>query len=183
MKPKLRIAVSGAGLAGTPAVARNFGIGAGSVGISGQTITYVNSEAMSAGAFISATTGEIWFAPAGVIGGAAPVQSTGQDVEATMKQKIVAYLKVKMRATSEGKGYRGEVISAMIDADKQLRLRSQRAPRGRETPVDVAYGHAHRRPVRGDRPCRLLTEPRGFRGRREPRAPGTLQVFGSLPRP
>jgi membrane-bound serine protease (ClpP class) len=88
----------------------------------GTTITYVNNEAMSAGAFISATTEEIWFAPSGIIGAAAPVSMGGQDVEATMRQKIVSYLKARIRATSEGKGYRGEVISAMIDADYQLKI-------------------------------------------------------------
>ena len=91
----------------------------------GQTITYVNSEAMSAGAFISATTGEIWFTPDGVIGAAAPVQATGQDVDATMKLKITSYLKARMRALSEGKGYRGQVISAMIDADYELKIDDQ----------------------------------------------------------
>jgi len=89
---------------------------------SGKTITYVNTEAMSAGAFIAATTEEIWFAPDGVIGAAAPVQAGGQDVEATMKLKVVSYLKARMRATSEGKGYRGDVVSAMIDADKELKI-------------------------------------------------------------
>jgi membrane-bound serine protease (ClpP class) len=89
---------------------------------SGKTITYVNTEAMSAGAFIAATTDEIWFAPNGVIGAAAPVLSGGQDVEATMKQKVVSYLKARMRATTEGKGYRGEVVSAMIDASKPLKI-------------------------------------------------------------
>ncbi len=89
---------------------------------SGKTITYVNTEAMSAGAFIAATTEEIWFAPDGVIGAAAPVMSGGQDVEATMKLKVVSYLKARMRATSEGKGYRGEVVSAMIDASKELKI-------------------------------------------------------------
>jgi membrane-bound serine protease (ClpP class) len=89
---------------------------------SGKTITYVNTEAMSAGAFIAATTGEIWFAPDGVMGAAAPVLSGGQDIDATMKQKVVSYLKARMRATSEGKGYRGDVVSAMIDADKQLKI-------------------------------------------------------------
>lgn len=89
---------------------------------SGKTITYVNTEAMSAGAFIAATTEEIWFTPDGIIGAAAPVLSGGQDVEATMKQKVVSYLKARMRANSEGKGYRGEVVSAMIDADKPLKI-------------------------------------------------------------
>ena len=39
--------VSGAGLAGTPAIARNYGIGAGSVARSGQTITYTVTSAVS----------------------------------------------------------------------------------------------------------------------------------------
>jgi membrane-bound serine protease (ClpP class) len=88
----------------------------------GTTITYINNEAMSAGAFISAATQEIWFAPSGIIGAAAPVSMGGQDVEATMRQKIVSYLKARIRAESEGKGYRGEVVSAMIDADYVLKV-------------------------------------------------------------
>lgn len=89
---------------------------------SGKTVTYVDTEAMSAGAFIAATTGEIWFAPEGVIGAAAPVLSDGKDVEETMKLKITSYLKARMRAISEGKGFRGEVISAMIDPAKELKI-------------------------------------------------------------
>jgi hypothetical protein len=43
----ITFAVSGAGLAGTPAIARNFGIGAGTVARSGQTITYTVTSAVS----------------------------------------------------------------------------------------------------------------------------------------
>ena len=88
----------------------------------GLTVTYVNKEAMSAGAFIAAATAEIYFAPNGIIGAAAPVLSTGGDVDKTMKQKIVSYLRARMRANSEGKGYRGQVISAMIDEDFELKI-------------------------------------------------------------
>jgi len=88
----------------------------------GRTITYVNTEAISAGAFISAMTTEIWFAPTGVIGAAAPVMATGGEIDASMKQKIVSYLRARVRAVSEGKGYRGEVISAMIDANYELKI-------------------------------------------------------------
>lgn len=88
----------------------------------GETVTFVNNEAMSAGAFISAMTGEIWFSPDGIIGAAAPVSSTGQDVDATMKLKITSYLKARLRSISEGKGYRGQVISAMVDADYELKI-------------------------------------------------------------
>ncbi len=88
----------------------------------GKTLTYVNNEAMSAGAFIAATTEEIWFSPEAVIGAAAPVSSGGKDVEETMKLKVVSYLKARMRAISEGKGFRGEVVSAMIDSTKELKI-------------------------------------------------------------
>jgi len=91
----------------------------------GLTIAYVDNEAMSAGAFISAVTGEIWFTPDGVIGAAAPVPSTGQDVDATMKMKVVSYLKARMRASSEGKGYRGQVVSAMIDSELEMKIDGQ----------------------------------------------------------
>ncbi len=88
----------------------------------GHKITFVNKEAMSAGAFISAVTDEIYFVPTGVIGAAAPVLSTGGEVDKTMRQKIVSYLRARMRASSEGKGYRGQVISAMIDEDFELKI-------------------------------------------------------------
>ncbi|MEX2045024.1 MAG: hypothetical protein WD941_06695, partial [Opitutus sp.] len=88
----------------------------------GTTITFVNTEAISAGAFIAASTDEIWFAPEGIIGAAAPVSMGGQEIDATMRQKIVSYLKARVRASSEGKGYRGQVISAMIDADSELKI-------------------------------------------------------------
>lgn len=88
----------------------------------GKKLTFVDREAMSAGAFISAVTDEIYFAPAAVIGAAAPVLSTGGDVDKTMKQKIVSYLRARMRASSEGKGLRGQVISAMIDEDYELKV-------------------------------------------------------------
>jgi membrane-bound serine protease (ClpP class) len=88
----------------------------------GQKITFVDREAMSAGAFISAVTDEIYFAPAAVIGAAAPVLSTGGEIDKSMKQKIVSYLRARMRASSEGKGFRGQVISAMIDEDYELKI-------------------------------------------------------------
>ncbi|MBS0630475.1 MAG: hypothetical protein JSS11_01070 [Verrucomicrobia bacterium] len=88
----------------------------------GKTVAFVNNEAMSAGAFISAMSNEIWFTPDGIIGAAAPVTSSGQDVDKTMKLKVTSYLKARMRAISEGKVYRGQVISAMIDDESELKI-------------------------------------------------------------
>ncbi|MEO6245407.1 MAG: NfeD family protein, partial [Opitutaceae bacterium] len=48
--------------------------------------------------------------------------SDGKDVEATMRQKVVSYLKARIRSSSEGYGYRGQVVSAMIDSDYQLKI-------------------------------------------------------------
>ena len=88
----------------------------------GKTVTYVNREAISAGALIAAGTDEIHFAPEGVIGAAAPVLATGAEIDETMRSKIVSYLKARVRSISEGKGYRGEVVSAMIDMDSELKI-------------------------------------------------------------
>ena len=88
----------------------------------GKTVTYINREAISAGALISAGTDEIYFAPGGVIGAAAPVLSTGGEIDETMRGKIVSYLKARVRSISEGKGYRGEVISAMIDMESEFKI-------------------------------------------------------------
>ncbi|MEZ5275699.1 MAG: hypothetical protein R3F07_04890 [Opitutaceae bacterium] len=88
----------------------------------GLTVTYINSEAVSAGAFISAATDEIHFAPDGVIGAAAPVQSTGQEIDETMKLKIESYLKAKIRSITEDHPMRGEVISAMVDPEFELKI-------------------------------------------------------------
>jgi membrane-bound serine protease (ClpP class) len=91
----------------------------------GQTATFVNKEAISAGAFISAMTDDIYFAPTGVIGAAAPVMSSGGEIDETMRQKIVSYLRARIRAISEGHAYRGAVISAMVDADYVLEVEGE----------------------------------------------------------
>lgn len=88
----------------------------------GKTITFVNDQAISAGAFISATTEEIWFSPRGKIGAAAPVSGTGQDIDKTMHQKVVSFLRAEVRSVSEGRGFRGQVVSAMIDENYELKI-------------------------------------------------------------
>lgn len=88
----------------------------------GLSITFVNKEAISAGAFIAAATQEIWFTPKGVIGASAAVTATGEDIPETMRLKINSFLRAKIRAISEEKGYRGQVISAMIDKDFELKI-------------------------------------------------------------
>ena len=88
----------------------------------GATVTYVNDKAMSAGAFISAATQDIWFAPGAIMGAAAAVTSTGEDIPETMRLKLTSFLRAKTRAVSEGRGYRGDVLAAMIDKDFELKI-------------------------------------------------------------
>jgi membrane-bound serine protease (ClpP class) len=75
----------------------------------GKVVTYVNTEAISAGALISAGTAEIHFAPSAIIGAAAPVTGGGEDIDKTMKQKIVSYLKARVRAMSGDQTNRGHL--------------------------------------------------------------------------
>lgn len=88
----------------------------------GKVYTYVNEEATSAGALIAAGTDEIYMAPTATIGSAAPVSGGGADIDKTMKLKIVSFLRAKVRSISEGKGYRGDVVSAMIDENFVLKI-------------------------------------------------------------
>lgn len=88
----------------------------------GRTLTYVNTEAISAGAFISAATNEIWFAPRGIIGAAAPVAGAGQEIPETMKLKIMSYLSARLESFTEGTPYRTEVLRAMMDATYELEI-------------------------------------------------------------
>ncbi|HPG17147.1 MAG TPA: hypothetical protein PK392_04945, partial [Opitutaceae bacterium] len=90
----------------------------------GLTLTYVNDEAISAGSIIAASTDDIWLAPLGKIGAAAPVSATGQDIEKTMKGKVVSYLLADVRGICQAKGKpeRGQVISAMIDEEFELKI-------------------------------------------------------------
>src|SRR5690606_20063412 len=89
---------------------------------SGQSMTYVNSEAISAGAFISAATNEIYFSPRGVIGAAAPVSGMGQEIPETMMLKMMSYLRARIRAFTEETPFRAQVLTAMVDQSFELEI-------------------------------------------------------------
>ncbi|HKJ91150.1 MAG TPA: hypothetical protein VJ960_08470, partial [Oceanipulchritudo sp.] len=88
----------------------------------GETITYVNKDAISAGAYISMATDAIYFAPNGVMGAAAVVSGGGQEIDESMKAKINSYLLARMRSYTEAYPYRAEVIRAMADLDYELEI-------------------------------------------------------------
>lgn len=91
----------------------------------GQILAYVDNEAISAGAYISAAADQIYFAPGGLIGAAAVIQGTGQEVPETMNLKITSYLMAKVRSLTSEHRYRSDVIKAMMDKNYVLEIDGQ----------------------------------------------------------
>ncbi len=93
----------------------------------GKKVTFVNKKAFSAGAFISVATEEIYMAPGSVIGAAAPILMApgGTGVEAmpnTMEVKMTSGISALVRANAERYGHNVDVIEAMIDKSKELKV-------------------------------------------------------------
>jgi membrane-bound serine protease (ClpP class) len=93
----------------------------------GDTVTYVNKDAFSAGAFIAVATKHIYMAPESVIGAAAPIMLNpgGEGVAQipeTFEKKMNSAVRALVRATAERNGYNVAVIEAMIDKDRGLSL-------------------------------------------------------------
>jgi len=86
----------------------------------GETITFINNEAVSAGAFISVITDKIYMHPDGQIGAAEVVSGAGQDVPESMKRKLQSYINAKVRVYTKDFRYRGDVMRAMTDPDFEL---------------------------------------------------------------
>jgi len=92
----------------------------------GQTVTYVNRKAFSAGAFIAVATQKIFMAPQSVIGAAAPmlmIPGTGPtEVPQTVEAKMTSGVRALVRANAEKNGYNVDVVEAMIDKTKRLEI-------------------------------------------------------------
>lgn len=83
----------------------------------GETITFINPEAISAGAFIASASDYIYTVPKGLIGAAEVIQGTGEDLPESIKRKLNSYLQAKVRALNTEHPGRGDVIRAMSDPD------------------------------------------------------------------
>ena len=86
-----------------------------------RTFTYVNTEAFSAGAFISASTREIWMAPGAIIGAASPV-TLGQEGPKELPPKFVSAYAAIIRAAAEQNGHNPAVFEAMVNKQTGLRV-------------------------------------------------------------
>jgi membrane-bound serine protease (ClpP class) len=93
----------------------------------GDTVTFVNNDAFSAGAFIAVATKKIYMAPESVIGAAAPVilAPSGDGVQSvpdTYEKKMTSAVRALVRATAEKHGHNIQVVEAMIDKTRGLVL-------------------------------------------------------------
>ncbi len=93
----------------------------------GQTATFVNRKAFSAGAFISFATQRIYMAPQSVIGAAAPILmspgGTGtEEMPDTLEAKTVSAISALVRANAEKYGHNVEVADAMVKKTKELTI-------------------------------------------------------------
>lgn len=88
----------------------------------GETLAFVNPDAISAGAYISGATRKIYFSPDGKIGAAAVVSGSGGDVDKTMKMKIDSYLAALTKTFAKENPRRADVLRAMFDADYVLKI-------------------------------------------------------------
>ena len=90
----------------------------------GDTVTFVNDRAFSAGAFIAVATKRIYMIPGSVIGAAAPVMMspTGgmEEAPSTMKVKMKSAVRALVRRVAERNGYNLDVVQAMIDENREL---------------------------------------------------------------
>ncbi|MBM4455481.1 MAG: serine protease [Verrucomicrobia bacterium] len=88
---------------------------------SDRTFTYVNKEAFSAGAFISAATRHIWMAPGAIIGAASPV-TLGQEGPKELPPKFVSGFAAVIRAAAEQNGHNPAVFDAMVNKQNGLKI-------------------------------------------------------------
>lgn len=86
------------------------------------TYTYVNKDALSAGALITAATDRIYMAPGARIGASAIVGATGDIEDGDLKEKHVSALVALARSAAEGKGHDPDLIEAMIRKDMEYRI-------------------------------------------------------------
>lgn len=92
----------------------------------GQTVTYVNRKAFSAGAFIAVATQQIFMADQSVIGAAAPIMMVPgggtQGIPDTVERKMTSGISALVRTRAEKNGYNTAVIEAMVDKTKEVKI-------------------------------------------------------------
>ncbi len=86
----------------------------------GTTIAYVNSKAISAGAFLSIVCDHIYFSPAGTMGSAELVSGDGGEIAPSMKAKFRSLVNARVRSATADYRYREDVMRAMAELEFEL---------------------------------------------------------------
>lgn len=86
------------------------------------TVAFVNPEASSAGSFISISTDRIYMTPGGQIGSSGIVSGSGMEIDPVMRAKLESFFGSHIRYIAEKKGYRAEVIEAMMFLSEEERV-------------------------------------------------------------
>jgi membrane-bound serine protease (ClpP class) len=86
------------------------------------TVTYINTNAGSAGALVALSTKKIYMAPVSAIGAAAPVSSGGEELSATMSDKLVSYFSGYFRSAAGKNGYNPDIAEAFINKAKEVKI-------------------------------------------------------------
>lgn len=85
------------------------------------TVAFVNPKAISAGSFIAISTDEIYMTPGSKIGSSAIVSGSGMEIGKEMRAKLESYFGAQVRYIAKQKGYRPEVIEAMMFLSEEER--------------------------------------------------------------
>lgn len=85
------------------------------------TFTFVDGRAISAGALIAMATQKIYMSPTAVIGAAAPVTSSGEDLSKTMSDKTISAMSAITRAAAQKNGHDIDIADAFIRKEKEVK--------------------------------------------------------------
>lgn len=87
-----------------------------------KTYTYVNKDALSAGAMIAMATDKIYMAPGSRIGASAPISITGDLEEGDMKEKIVSATLALVKSAAQRKGHDPKLAEAMMRKEFEYKI-------------------------------------------------------------
>ncbi len=87
-----------------------------------ETYTYIDKDALSAGALIAVSTKHIYMSPGSRIGASAIVTQQGDIEEGDLKEKHVSALTALVRSAAEHSGHDPDVIESMIRKDMKYEI-------------------------------------------------------------
>jgi len=86
------------------------------------TYTFVNKDALSAGAMIALATDEIYMAPGSRIGASALVSMFGEIKEGDLKEKVVSATVALVTSAAQSNGHDEKLVEAMIRKDVEYKI-------------------------------------------------------------